>query len=396
MNVWVHRAVLMIALIGGSASAALAQPEVRGVRMGDHGDRTRFVLDISENAHHTIFLLADPYRVVVDFPTLRWNIPQDAGKRSEGVIGGFRFGQFKPQTSRVVLDLTGPAVVDKAFVLEPKEGYPYRFVLDLKRQSRAAFLDAMKTWRPPTPKVTAQPRVVPLLKPKGLGEKKVVVIDAGHGGIDPGTISIGKLQEKDLTLAMAKELKRQMDKIGRYKVLLTRSTDTFIRLRDRVEIARRAHADLFLSLHADSIRDHKVRGATVYTLSERASDKEAAELADKENKSDIIAGVDLSGESDEVTSILIDLAQRETMNYSAQFAQHLVPELSKRVRVRTKPHRFAGFVVLKAPDIPSVLVEMGYLSNRNDERLIASRKGRAKLVRAIIEAIDRYFGDRKT
>lgn len=386
----------MIVLLCGYAPAAVAQPEVRGVRMGDHGSKTRFVLDISENAPHTIFLLADPYRVVVDFPTLRWNIPLDAGKKGKGVIGGFRFGQFKPHTSRVVLDLTRPATIEKVFVLEPKEGYPYRFVLDLKPDRRSSFMTAMQTWRPPTPKVTAQPKVVPLLKPKRLGAKKVVVIDPGHGGVDPGAISVGKLREKDLTLAMAKDLKRSMDKIGRYKVVLTRSTDTFIRLRDRVEFARRAHADLFLSLHADSIRNRKVRGATVYTLSERASDREAAELAENENKADIIAGVDLSGESDDVTNILIDLAQRETMNYSAQFAQHLVPELSKRVRMRTKPHRFAGFVVLKAPDVPSVLVEMGYLSNRNDERLIASREGRSKLIKAIIQAIDRYFGDRKT
>ncbi len=374
----------------------MAQPEVHGARIGEHGTRTRFVIDISEAPKYSIFLLANPYRVVIDFPKLRWNLPANAGQKSDGAIGGFRFGQFKPQTSRVVLDLKAPAVIEKVFVLDPKEGYPYRFVLDLRTRERSAFLNAMNTWRPPTPKVTAKPKVVPLLKPKSVGERKVVVIDPGHGGVDPGAISVSGLREKDLTLTMARELKKAMEKAGRYKVLLTRNSDTFIRLRDRVEFARESHADLFLSLHADSIRNRKVRGATVYTLSERASDKEAAELAEHENKSDIIAGVDLTGESDEVTTILIDLAQRETMNFSAQFAQLLVPELSKRMRVRTKPHRFAGFVVLKAPDVPSVLVEMGYLSNRYDERLISAPSGRAKLVGAIIKAIDRYFGDRKT
>jgi N-acetylmuramoyl-L-alanine amidase len=184
---------------------------------------------------------------------------------------------------------------------------------------------------------------------------------------------------------------RELRSRGRYRVVLTRDRDVFLRLRTRVEKARKAGADLFVSLHADSIKSRRFRGASVYTLSEKASDAEAARLAEWENKADIIAGLDLNRQSDEVTNILIDLAQRETMNFSAKFANILLPEIGKVGPLLRKSHRFAGFAVLKAPDIPSVLVEMGYLSNRDDERMLTSPKRRSKLVRAIATAIDKYF-----
>ncbi len=381
---------LCLAATVGFVSVASAQPSVKGVRLGLNGNSTRFVLDISEKPGYRVFLLSNPHRVVIDLPTVTWEIPRDIGGRGKGLIVGFRFGQFRPDTSRVVLDLKGPAAVKKLFVLPAKAGYPFRLVLDLAPVSAAAYAKELAKWRPPKPKKAIR-GIVPGIKPKVSSGPTVIVIDAGHGGVDPGTIGASGIPEKVITLAAARELKGMLEKAGNYRVVLTRNRDIFLELRERVAVARRNNARLFISLHADSIRNKKVRGATIYTLSERASDKEAEGLAIKENKADIIAGVDLVGESDEVTGILIDLAQRETMNYAARFAQALVPELGGRRRIRSRPHRFAGFRVLKAPDVPSVLFEMGYLSNKRDERILATRAGRAEMLEAVVRAVKRYF-----
>lgn len=228
-------------------------------------------------------------------------------------------------------------------------------------------------------------------RPPGQFRKRIIVIDPGHGGVDPGAIGVSGIYEKHITLAAARDLKKFLEATGRFTVHLTRDRDVFIRLRGRIERARERKADLFISLHADTIRNRKVRGLSLYTLSERASDKEAAELAERENKADLIAGIDLSHESAEVTNILIDLAQRETMNQSAKLAALLVGELKQRVRTLRNPHRFAGFAVLKAPDIPSVLIELGFLSNKDDERALRSKSHRRKLAQSIAGAVDKYF-----
>ncbi|MEQ9574755.1 MAG: N-acetylmuramoyl-L-alanine amidase, partial [Rhodospirillales bacterium] len=213
-----------------------------------------------------------------------------------------------------------------------------------------------------------------------------------HGGVDPGAIGVSGLHEKDVTLAVATKVANLLRRSGKYEVHLTRDRDVFIRLRDRVAIARKKGADIFISVHADSIRNSKVSGPSVYTLSEKASDKEAAELAERENKADLIAGMDLSHESADVANILIDLAQRESMNQSARFAGYLVSELGNKTEVLPRPPRFAGFAVLMAPDLPSVLLETGFLSNRDDERRLTSKSYRRQLASAIVAAIDSYFG----
>ena len=301
----------------------------------------------------------------------------------------YRFRLFEAGTSRVVLDLSGPANVQKVFMLEPQGAFGYRLVVDLEPTSRSSFLaDARKpVTRAAAPDIAIQPSP---------GDRSqtgpyVIVLDPGHGGIDPGTISVIKVQEKQVVLDMAREIKRGIEQNPRYKVILTRNRDVYLPHRQRFEIARRAKADLFISIHADAIDNSRVRGATVYTLSETASDSEAAALAAKENKSDLIAGIDLSRETSEVTSILIDLAQRESMNYSARFANFLVPIMGENWIMRTNSHRFAGFLVLKAPDVPSVLLELGYLSNRQDAQLLISADGKRRISRAMVDAIDRYF-----
>lgn len=235
---------------------------------------------------------------------------------------------------------------------------------------------------------------MPAERPRAAGRKPVVVIDPGHGGVDSGATSASGKLEKDLTLAHARALRDQLLATGRYDVVLTRDSDKFMRLRERIAFARNADADLFVSLHADSLGDSRFRGSSVYTLSDTASDEEAAALAAKENKADLIVGVDLSAQRKEVVEILIDLAQRQTMNESTLFARKLIDELSDSQVLLKKAHRYAGFAVLKAPDVPSVLLEMGYLSNAEDERLLSSPDGRASMAAAAVRAIDRFFDRR--
>jgi len=378
---------MVVLLVGLTASAATV-PAATDVRLGVHADKTRLVIDLSERVTYSVFTLRDPYRIVIDLPDISWQAPTAAWRRAGGLIGSLRFGRFRPGQSRVVLDLAEPARVGKSFFLDNANGQGVRFVMDLEPTSSAAFLAAMV---PPKPVASRVVPPVPRDKPgTGPDEPFVIVVDPGHGGIDPGAIGVGGTYEKNVTLRFAFQLRQELRKRPRYKVVLTREDDSFVPLRERVERARQAAADLFISLHADSIANSRVRGGGIYTLSERASDKEAAELAAKENQADVIAGVDLAAHDDEVATILIDLTQRETMNYSVRFAGALVPELGQHIRLRSRPHRFAGFRVLKAPDVPSVLIELGYLSNREDERMLQSSRWRATIAASLARAIDRY------
>jgi N-acetylmuramoyl-L-alanine amidase len=247
---------------------------------------------------------------------------------------------------------------------------------------------------PAAPQVASAPRAaVPSAQaPRRLEGRPVIVLDPGHGGVDPGAIGIGGSHEKEITLAMAREIRRQLEATGKYRVQMTRDQDVFIRLRDRIAVARQYSADLFVSIHADSMGNRETRGASIYTLSENASDSEAAALAARENRADIIAGVDLSRESRDVTSILIDLAQRETSNHSISLARALVQEMGREVQLLpVNPHRFAGFAVLRAPDVPSVLIELGYLSNAQDEGQLNKPQYRQRVASGIVRSIDTYF-----
>lgn len=369
--------------------AAAAQPAVTAVRIGEHVGLTRLVLDVTEKVDFHTFTLADPYRVVVDLSSLDWQVAPSEDDR-KGVIVRLRFGQFRRDTSRMVIEAFGPVEVKQAFLLPPQGNWTYRFVVDLAPVDEASFVNSVGA-----PKRLARPlaKPSPSEPSRKPAVKRIVVLDPGHGGVDPGAIGVSGVFEKTVTLSAARELRKILEKTNRYKVILTRNSDKFLRLRDRVAVARDVGAELFVSLHADAIRRRGVRGASVYTLSEKASDAEAAELAAKENKADLLGGVQLEGESEEVTSILIDLVQRETKNLSAAFANIVLPEFRKRVRTLRNGHRFAGFAVLKAPDVPSVLVEMGYLSNRQDERMLSTAQGRRPVLEALGKAIDRYFAE---
>lgn len=373
-----------------------AEPVITAARIGDHGVTTRFVLEADEKLKFRIFTLASPYRVVIDLPEVAWRLLPGAGGTGRGLIEGFRFGLFAPGKSRVVLDMRAPVGIKRSFMLDPADGHGYRVVLDLTKVSRKTYMEQVKVVNR-----SRDVAALPLRAPKGArpekrrAGKRVIVIDPGHGGVDPGTTGHRGTREKNITLAVARAVKARLEAKGRYHVVLTRERDIFLRLRSRVETARSAAADLFVSLHADALKNRKVRGAAVYTLSEVSSDKEAAELAAKENKADVIAGVDLTHENPVVANILIDLAQRETMNYSARFATLLVTQLRRNGKTLRNAHRFAGFAVLKAPDIPSVLIEMGYLSNPKEERLLRQPAYQRKLADAIARAMDGYFEARK-
>ncbi|MGY8996045.1 MAG: N-acetylmuramoyl-L-alanine amidase family protein, partial [Alphaproteobacteria bacterium] len=294
-------------------------------------------------------------------------------------------------------DTSGAVGVRSAFLLEPSANFGYRFVLDLEVGS-TTFDDVAAAVEPEAESAFIAPAwsgpPLPGIKPPP--DRWIVVIDAGHGGVDPGAIGVSGTREKNITLTAAQDLKGLLEATGRYHVVLTRDDDTFLRLGDRVSLARSAGADLFISVHADSIADASVHGAGVYTLSETGSDKEADQLAQQENKADLIAGVDFINVAYDAvtTNILIDLAQRETKNASSSFASLLTDELNEAVDLRGNAHRFAGFRVLKAPDVPSVLVEMGYLSNATEERNMLDQAFRLRFMSAVVEAVDTFFSTR--
>lgn len=376
---------------------------VTSIRLGDHGEQTRFVMEFAGDAaaDYRVFTLADPYRVVIDIKGVPFNMSEMPPVRNLGVVTGYRYGRFEADTWRVVIDTAQPVEVARNFVLDPQSGFGRRVVLDLAPTDAASF--SQTAGRPAGMPDTAAAAAaelaavaaVPVSPPaQRVERRRVVVIDAGHGGVDPGALGKSGVKEKNVTLAFARQFAEELRATGRYDVHLTRDGDIFIPLRERVAIARRHKADLFISVHADAIQRPDVRGLSVYTLSENASDAEAAALARKENQSDLIAGLDLQGETPEVTGILIDLAQRETKNYSSRFAKSLVDYTSQKTKTLDPAHRFAGFVVLKAPDVPSVLVELGFLTNHEDEKLLTSSSWRSGMATAMTRSVDRYFGDR--
>jgi len=394
LSTWGILLALLLSLPGGDLHAAGMAPKpaiANAARLaGDH-ERTRFIADLSKKVDVSVFALGDPYRVIVDLPDVSFQLPPGLGKEKRGLVTAYRYGLFAPGKSRIVIDVDGPFLIDKAFVLDARPDQPARLVIDLVATDRNTFLAKLRE----TKGAAGSEEPPPVAVAPPTDGTPVVVLDPGHGGVDPGTMSAGGTTEKDVVLAFAKTLKARLEADGRYKIYLTREDDTFLALRERVEFAKQKGASLFLSIHADAFPQHvaEASGATVYTLSEQASDDEAKELAAKENFSDAIAGVDLPSQSDEeVANILIDLAQRETQNRSVIFAKSVVGEL--KGNLHTKALKSAGFRVLKAPDVPSVLLELGFLSNPDDEKELKDDTWRAAMAKSVEAAIDGYFTKR--
>ncbi len=374
-------------------SVASAFPAAIGVRLAGDVKLTRFVLDLDRKIPVNGFVLADPNRVVLDIPQVAFHLPAGTGQAGRGLIKAFRYGLVMAGGSRIVMDLAEPARIEKISAFEAENGEPARLVVELSAVSRQAFLQDIATAQRQTRAQTVQPAAKGMA---GDDPRPLVVIDPGHGGIDTGTVAKSGEEEKAIVLDFALALRDHIIKAGKYRVQLTRADDTFLPLGERVRIARAAKAALFVSVHADALprAEGDAQGATVYTLSETASDAEAARLAESENRADAIAGIDLSEEPSEVADILIDLLQRETRSFSARFARNLVHEMKGVAPLHRNPMKSAGFKVLKAPDVPSVLVELGYVSNKQDLSNLKSNDWRARTVASIAQAIDGFFSKR--
>jgi N-acetylmuramoyl-L-alanine amidase len=371
-------------------------PSVTGVRLGGDEHQTRVVFNLSRGLAARVFTLADPYRLVVDLPQVNFQLPARAGETGQGLIKAFRFGQMMKGGSRVVLDLAGPVRVEKSSVLDPAGDQPTRLVLELAAIGREPFLHAIALDNRLDPNRDASRKIERDVAQPSDDLRPVVVLDPGHGGIDEGAHAPAGEAEKTVVLDFALMLRDKIERMGKYRVEMTRSDDTFVALADRVQIARARRAQLFISLHCDALArgEGDAQGATVYTLSDDASDAEAARLAETENRADIIAGVDLSREPNAIADILIDLAQRETRAFSAHFARGMVDDLKNAVRLHKPPLKSAGFRVLKAPDVPSVLIELGFVSNRADFKQMTSDSWRSQATDSVAHAVDAYFATR--
>jgi N-acetylmuramoyl-L-alanine amidase len=380
-------------------------PTASDARLAGDARQTRFILDLDRTIPFRAFALADPYRVILDIPQVSFKLATGTGAAGRGLIKAFRYGLVMPGGSRIVFDLTGPAKIAKSYVLEAANDQPPRLVIEFEEVDRTTFVQLLAPENRPelrpgiadanaavaavTPPAVAKPALVNDPRP-------LIVIDPGHGGLDNGTQAGGEVMEKNLVLGFGIALRDRIEKSGKYRVVMTRTDDTFIPLDDRVKVARTQGAALFVSIHADALPRHEgdAQGATIYTLSDKASDAQAERLAEAENKSDAIGGVNLTAEPTEVVDILIDLAQRETRTFSNRFARLLMGEMKNSARMHKHPLKSAGFRVLKAPDVPSVLVELGYVSNKGDLEHMVSDNWRAKTVGSMAQAIDAFFAKR--
>jgi len=383
-------ALLLFASLAGILSTAPAHAAAKpllayGARVAGDDARTRIVIDFEQKPEFSVHYVAAPERVIIDLPATAFGFPaEDLAAR--GLFKDIRYGTMDETSARLVLTATKPVKLALAKVQSNDDG-SYRLVLDAEMTSKETFADLVKTqsWEMPA---------APAPDPLAMAEQDnvfTVAVDAGHGGIDAGAAgATTKTPEKTITLAFAKMLADRLNKIGGVKAFLTRDDDTFLSLSERVMLARQGHADLFISLHADTLAQKEIRGATVYTLSDKASDRMAENLAARENLSDELAGFSIRSGPPEVADILLDLTRRETQAFSTALASHVVESFEGQIGLINNPHRYAGFQVLRAPDIPSVLLELGFLSNEEDEKQLLDETWRGKVAERIADAVRRY------
>lgn len=389
--------VALAALFSGMSAVLAGETlQAHGYKMAGDAARMRLVVHFDREPDIRWFLMRGPHRMVIDMPEAGFAF-DEAELEPRGMVTEVRYGNLDQGRSRIILSFDGPFAVEKLDVLENESNQGFRLVADIAAGSEAAFETAMAEQIEATGATRTTPkadRVGQLAEPQA--RRFRVVIDPGHGGIDTGAEGASGTLEKTITLAFALELQKKLRDAGKYDVFLTRDQDVFLRLDERVRIARQHEADLLISIHADAIRLKGVRGATVYTVSDKASDAEAAAKAIRENLADEVAGIAVEDEHQEVADILADLIRRETQSFSIRFARSLVGELSSSIQMINKnPHRFAGFRVLRAPDVPSVLLELGYLSNTDDEKLLRDADWRAKAAESIAAAISLFASARQ-
>ncbi|MBX4869600.1 N-acetylmuramoyl-L-alanine amidase [Rhizobium bangladeshense] len=389
----VQTAVLLAGCLlpGLAGSAETKDPLLAyGARIIGDDARTRIVIDFDREPRFSVHYIANPERIVVDLPATAFGFPAN-DFAARGLFKDIRYGKMDEESARIVLTTTGPVKLSLAKVQADEAGRGHRLVLDAEMIDKQAFAELVKTqsWddRAEAARATS---AIPAPEKTAPGDF-VIAVDAGHGGIDTGAIGVDtKTEEKQVTLAFAKALADRLDKEPGIKAVLTRSDDEFLSLSQRVLIARQNHAGLLISLHADTLKQKDIRGATVYTISDRASDKLAADLAERENLSDQIAGKETVAEPPEVADILLDLTRRETQAFSISLAESVLNSFKDQVGTINNPHRHAGFRVLQAPDVPSILLELGFLSNAEDEKLLLDESWRNRIADLLTEAVKRY------
>lgn len=359
-------------------------------RMAGDAVRTRVVVEFNREPDLKWFLLRGPHRLVVDLPETLFAFDSDA-LDPRGLVSGVRYGNLDSGSSRIILSTEGPFTVEKLSLLENENSPGYRMVLDIVADSEAAFESALADQTATTGSTVTAGKSDRVGAARERSDRPfTVVIDPGHGGIDGGAEAVNGTAEKNLTLAFARVLRDKLAASGRFDVFMTREDDLFLRLDERVRIARQHEADLFISIHADTIKLPRIRGATVYTISERASDELAQAAAERENLADQVAGIEIAEENQQVADILFDLVRRETHGFSMAFARALVDQLGRTIELINNPQRSAGFRVLRAPDVPSVLVELGYLSNATDVAKLENPEWRDKAAASMVGAVEAF------
>ncbi len=371
-----------------------------GIAIATQGASTRVTLSLTAAADLQVFTLADPYRLIIDAADVDFELPASLARQSGGLVQSLRFGLIAPGRSRIVIDLSGPAAVTDNRDSVAKARGPAQLQISLTPSTPEGFATALARQPPPAP--PPQPSVPwqPSVK-RDENAKPVIVIDPGHGGIDGGAVGAANVVEKDLVLAVSRQLRQLLAATGRYDVRMTRATDTFVSLDARVAFSRAAEASLFVSLHADSVADaalaQKAHGATIYTLSETATNSAAQRLADKENAADARVGLSASSlsESEQIKSILSDLVHRETQNFSMKFKKLVVDRMGRDRLLARDPARAAAFRVLRQENTPSVLIELGFLTNAEEVQEMQTPAWQQKVARAITTAVDAFFDKRQ-
>jgi N-acetylmuramoyl-L-alanine amidase len=375
---------------------AVKLPVAMDLSISGDASASRLTFTLSAPLEPKVNMLEKPDRLVLDLPEVNFQIPAEAGKKTHGLVKSVRYGLIGPGRSRVVIELAQPALPASIKTEPVLGGAATTLVLDLRKADREAFSQAAVADRRETLAEAASDPGTTGSRPRPGGDRRpVVVLDPGHGGIDVGATGLNDTVEKDVVLAFAQTLKNKLEAQGLVRVVMTRSSDEFVSLGDRVRVARAQEASLFVSIHADTVRaSPEVRGLTVYTNSDRASDAEAARLAESENRADQIAGVESEDDGEEVSGILGDLLTRETRTYSHLFARTLVGQITAASKLNKNPHRSARFMVLRAPDVPSVLIELGYLSSKSDVELLKTEAWREKASDSVASAIASFISPR--